>query len=221
MTDIRIVLADDHPIFRDGLRRLLETEPGLTVVGEAATGRDAIRVTHELVPDVLLLDFALPDMSGLDVLQSLSSTRAPVRTVFVTAGMDRPEVLKAIKLGARGVVVKTAAITLLTRCIRAVVEGEYWFGHEHMHHMHSVVEALARVEDSGDLPIQRLTPREIEIIAVVVGGGSNREVARQIGVSEQTVKNHLSHIFDKVGVSSRLELALFALHHKLLKGKQG
>lgn len=211
---IRIVTADDHPIFRDGLRRLLDVDPGFQVVGEAGSGHEAIRLVNELTPDVLLLDYGLPDMSGIDVLRALAPVSSPVKTVLLTAGIDRPEVVEALHLGARGLMIKTSVTALLYKCLRAVAAGEYWFGRDRLP---DFVEAIRQFDTPAEpTPMQKLTMRELEIIAAVVNGATNRDVSRQFGLSEQTVKNHLSNIYDKIGVSNRLELALFATHHKLV-----
>jgi DNA-binding NarL/FixJ family response regulator len=213
MQTIRIVTADDHPIFRDGLRRLLEAEPGFTIVGEAGSGREAIELVAERAPDVLLLDLAMPDGTGLDVLRAIGST-SRVRVILLTAAADKAETIEALQLGARGLVLKHSATPLLHKCIRAVVAGEYWFGHDRVPDMIDALRRLAQPRSAS--PVQTLTRREIHVIAAVVGGATNRNISEQLGLSEQTVKNHLSHIYDKVGVSNRLELALFAIHHKLL-----
>lgn len=214
MAPIRIVVADDHAILRDGLKRLLEAEAGFEVVGEAASGQEAIRIVRELAPDVLLLDFAMPDGSGLDVLRSLYDSHADVRTVLLTAGIERDEILEALRFGVRGLVLKHSATPLLHKCIRAVVAGEYWLGHDRIP---DLIEAYRRLKSPNPTsPAQTLTAREMRVIGAVVEGATNRDIAEQLGMSEQTVKNHLSHIYDKVGVSNRLELALFAIHHKLL-----
>jgi DNA-binding NarL/FixJ family response regulator len=207
------VTADDHPIFRDGLRRLLEAEPGFTIVGEAGSGREAIELVAERAPDVLLLDLAMPDGTGLDVLRAIGST-SRVRVILLTAAADKAETIEALQLGARGLVLKHSATALLHKCIRAVVAGEYWFGHDRVPDMIDALRSLAQPRAAS--PVQTLTRREIHVIAAVVGGATNRDISEQLGLSEQTVKNHLSHIYDKVGVSNRLELALFAIHHKLL-----
>ncbi len=213
MQTIRIVTADDHPIFRDGLRRLLEAEPGFTVVGEAGSGREAIEMVARHAPDVLLLDLAMPDGTGLDVLRAIGTT-SRARVVLLTAAADRAETVEALQLGARGLVLKHSATPLLHKCIRAVVAGEYWFGRDCVPDMIDALKKLA--QPPAATPAQTLTRREIHVIAAVVDGATNRDISQQLGLSEQTVKNHLSNIYDKVGVSNRLELALFAIHHKLL-----
>lgn len=212
MDPIKILLVDDHPIFRDGLRRLLESEPGFHIVGEAGTGAEAVRLIAQQPPDILLLDLMLPDMSGLEVLRAVGAQAPSVRTILLTAAIDRPETLEALQLGARGLVLKTSATALLHRCVRQVMAGEYWFGHDHLSDVVKAMQELA----AGPTPVEKLTKRELDIISAVVNGATNRDISRQFGVSEQTVKNHLSNIFDKVGVSNRLELALYVTHHKLL-----
>lgn len=212
MAPIRIVTADDHPIFRDGLKRLLEAESGFRVVGEAGTGREAVQRVSELSPDVLLLDLSMPDGSGLEVLRALDRTTG-VRTILLTAAAEKREIIEALQLGARGLVLKDAATSMLPKCIRAVVAGEYWFGRNRLP---DLIEALRQLREvPAPSPVQTLTKRELGVIAAVVSGATNRDISEELGLSEQTVKNYLSHIFDKVGVSNRLELALYAMHHKL------
>jgi two-component system, NarL family, nitrate/nitrite response regulator NarL len=213
---IRVVIADDHPIFRDGLRRLLNAEPGFEVVGEAGDGREAVAKAVSLRPDVLLLDLAMPNGNGLQALQDLVDLRLPVKPVLLTAAIDSADTVKALRLGARGVILKESATQLLFKCLQSVMNGDYWVGHERVQ---DIVAQLRRNEDEsarGLTPASRLTRRELQIVAAVVEGSSNKDVGQQFGLSQQTVKNHLSHIFDKLGVSNRLELALYAVHHKLL-----
>jgi two-component system, NarL family, nitrate/nitrite response regulator NarL len=213
---IRVVIADDHPIFRDGLRRLLGAEPGFEVIGEAGDGHEAVAKAATLRPDVLLLDLAMPRANGLQALQDLLDLRLPVRSVLLTAAIDSAETVKALRLGARGVILKEAATQLLFKCLHSVMNGEYWVGHERVQ---DIVEQLRRAEDDANrelTPAGRLTRRELQIVAAIVEGSGNKDIGQQFGLSQQTVKNHLSHIFDKLGVSNRLELALYAVHHKLM-----
>ena len=216
---VRIVIADDHPIFREGLKRLLETDPALSVVGQASGGFDAVRLVREFAPDILLLDFAMPHGSGLDALRELAELGGTTRTVLLTADIDRGDTVVALQLGARGVVLKESATDLLLKCIRSVAAGQYWVGHERVS---DLVDSLRRAgqDDGQAAPASRLTRRELDIVAAIVEGAPNRDIAAQLGMSEQTVKNHLSHVFDKLGVSSRLELALYAMHHRLLANGQ-
>ncbi len=220
-TPIRIVIADDHPVVREGLRRLLELQPGFSVVGEAADGVDALRAARDLKPDVLLLDVAMPRMNGLDVLRELGEQVEEVRTVLLTAAIEREETAQALRLGARGVVLKESATQLLFKCIRAVMNNEVWVDHERIGDLLRTMREMERAPSREPSPASRLTRRELQVIAAVVDGGGNKDIGATLRLSEQTVKNHLSNIFDKLGVSNRLELALYAVHHRLLTGEPG
>ena len=208
---VRIVIADDHPIFRDGLRRLLEAEPDLKVVGEGSDGAEAVRLARQLKPDILLLDLAMPKHPGLEALRDLSTgaTATPVRVILLTAAAEKSQIVEALQLGARGVVLKDSATQLLLKAIHTVMSGEYWVGRESVSNLVQSSSDEARQKKFG------LTPRELEIVAAVVAGYSNKEIAEYFKISEDTVKHHLSNIFDKLGVSTRLELALFAVNQSL------
>ncbi len=215
---IRILIADDHPIFRDGLRRLLETEPGLKVVGEAADGADAVKQARQLRPELLLLDLAMPRMPGLEALKELTSGggSGPLRVILLTAAAEKHQIVEALQLGARGVVLKDSATQLLMRAIRTVMAGEYWVGREPVSNLVQYLRTL--VQSTAQEAKQKkfgLTPRELEIVSAVVAGYANKEIAEHFKISEDTVKHHLSNIFDKLGVSTRLELALFAVNQAL------
>jgi DNA-binding NarL/FixJ family response regulator len=207
-----VCIADDHPVFRHGLRKLLELDDGFKVIGEAEDGRSAIECVRRLHPDVLLLDIAMPTLGGLEALPELTAAGPNTRVLLVTAGIGRVDLLHALQLGARGVVLKEAATRLVGQAVRAVAAGSYWVGPE------AVSDLVGAIKHLTESPADRrfgLTPRELEIVTAVVAGQSNREIATQLAIREQTVKHHLTSIFDKVGVSTRLELALFALKHKL------
>jgi two-component system, NarL family, nitrate/nitrite response regulator NarL len=216
---IRVLIADDHPIFRAGLRKLLETEADIVVVGEASDGRQVVALVRTLHPDVLLLDFAMPVLNGVDVLRELGADAARVRTILLTASIESSDMMLALRLGAVGVLLKTAATELLFKCLRSVVAGEYWIGRDTVG---SLVEALARLQAPPSEPQLRpfgLTPRELEVMALVATGASNKFIAAQLGLSEETVKHHVTKIFEKTGQSSRVELSLFASHYDLLPPK--
>ena len=184
---IRVLMADDHAIFRDGLRKLLDGDDEITIVGEAQNGAECIKLLAKLKPDILLLDLRMPD--------------------------DR-DVVRAMRLGARGVVLKQSATDLLVKSIHRVHAGEIWLDNRMTA---EVMKAFAKSSDSGprrEKPL--LSDREKEIVQLVAQGFRNKEIGEKLFISEQTVKNHLHNIFDKLGVSDRLELALYAIHHRLI-----
>jgi DNA-binding NarL/FixJ family response regulator len=210
---VRVVIADDHPIFRYGLTRLLETKPFFQVVGQADTGDEAATLVRELEPELFLSDLALAQP---DVLQSLSGSSDSTRTILLTNSIDKTRILEALQLGVRGIVPKKTATEMLFKCISAVMAGQYWVGRDSVA---DLVQYLWRQRAvSNDDSRKRnfgLTERELQIVSVVASGYTNRDIAKEFSISEQTVKHHLSKIFDKTGVSNRLELALFALNHRL------
>ncbi len=215
---IRILIADDHPIFRDGLRRLLEAEPGLKVIGEASDGAEAVKLARQLKPDLMLLDLAMPRHPGLEALRELGSGASGVsaRIILLTAAAEKRQIVEALQLGARGVVLKDSATQLLLKAIQTVMSGEYWVGRESVSNLVQYLRTL--VQSSGEEARQKkfgLTPRELEIVSAVVAGFANKEIADYFKISEDTVKHHLSNIFDQLGVSTRLELALFAVNQSL------
>jgi DNA-binding NarL/FixJ family response regulator len=202
---VRISIADDHQIFRDGLRRLLESEPGFEVVSEGADGMDAIRMAHESAPDILLLDVAMPRMGGVEALASLVNARP--RVILLTAAIQPSDLLKAIQFGARGVVMKESATRLLIDGIHRVMDGKYIIGSDIAD---DLADAIRQVSAERKRPY-RLTPREMDIVSAIAEGQSNRQIAERLSISLQTVKHHLTSIFDKTGAANRLELALLAI----------
>jgi DNA-binding NarL/FixJ family response regulator len=176
-------------------------------VCDGVTAVDAVR---SLAPDVLLLDVAMPRMSGLESLSALSGQ--PTKVILLTAALDESSMLRAFRLGARGVVLKETATRRLLDGIRQVVEGRFVVGEGTLD---DLLSALQRVEHGRGERRYNLTPRELEIIGAVIDGQSNKDIAAELGISSQTVKHHLTSIFDKTGVSSRLELAMFAIQHRL------
>ena len=206
---ISIVIADDHAIFRDGLRRLLASENDFRVVAEASDGQEAIALTRQFKPNVLLLDLAMPRLPGLEVLRELSHDELAVSTILLTAAIQTFEVTRALQLGARGVVLKESPPELLLRSIRSVCDGGYWVGSN----------ILAQFGQLRSRETSILTAREVEVISAIKAGNSNKEIATKLAISEETVKRHLSNIYAKLGVSSRLELALLSVGRDLPAGK--
>lgn len=211
---ITIVIADDHAIFRDGLRKLLEAEGSFELIGEASDGIEAVEFVRRLAPDVLLLDLNMPRLGGLDALAEVIRAQPAVRTIILAASVDRREIVKALQLGARGIVVKSAATELLYKCIHAVFAGEVWVGRESVPGLVDALQHLDSTSTARPASIANLTDRERQIVAAIAGGASNRDVALTLSVSEQTIKNHLSRIFEKCGVSNRTELAVLAAENK-------
>ena len=210
---INVVIADGRPIFRDGLRRLLQTEPCLRIVGESGPGVGAATLVRDLQPDILLVDFEPQTM--FETLKTLAESGAAVRTIILAENVDGADLSKALALGARGLVLMDSAADVLFKSIHSVLTGQYWIVSE------SAADAPAGLRKlDAELRRRRvfgLTPRELEIVQMVVGGSTNKEIGEKLSIGENTVKSHLTHIFNKVGASSRIELALFAAHHRLIE----
>ncbi len=212
---IRVLVADDHTIFRDGLCQLLEAEDDMTVVGEARTGPECLSLVQKVKPDILLLDLKMQPMDGFEVLTRLTEDKLEVRPIVLTASEDERDYVEAVKRGARGIVLKAAASERLLEGIRKVHRGEMWIDQRVAADVMKAMTEPRSAASRGDKVL--LTVREQEIVSLVAQGFRNKEIADKLSISEQTVKNHLHNIFDKLGVSDRLELALYAIHHKLAK----
>jgi len=214
---IRVLIADDHPIVRDGLAKLLSLEEDVIVVGEASDGCEVLDKVQELDPDVLLLDLRMPNLDGLSALQALQQTNKRTRVIVLTASEDKNEFVQAMKLGCSGIVLKQTAPELIVKSIRKVHGGEIWLD------SHTTAAVMRQFAAPGEIgggsgksrERSPLSQREREIVQLVAQGYKNKEMAEKMFISEQTVKNHLHNIFDKLGVSDRLELALYAIHKGL------
>lgn len=210
---IRVVLADDHLIVREGLRLILSSDPELQVVGQAADGPETLEAVRKFNPDLLLLDVDMPRMTGLEVLKTLSENDSPLKCLLLTASIENSQIIEALQLGARGVIRKETPARVLLQCIHSVNEGKYWLGQS------AFSDLVKGLETIGPSTTENtkfgLTARELKVIGAVLEGDTNKAVAERLSISEQTVKNHLTNIFNKLGVSSRLELVLFAAKHRL------
>jgi DNA-binding NarL/FixJ family response regulator len=216
---IKILIADDHAIFRDALRKLLDSDDEITIVGEACNGAECIKKLGELKPDILLLDLRMPDKNGLTVLEEVDFDTLPARVIVLTAAEDDRDVVRAMRLGARGVVLKESAIDLLIKCIHRVHACEIWLDSRMTA---EVIKAFSMSSESGARSGKSLlSDREMEVVQQVAQGFHNKEIGKKLFISEQTVKNHLHNIFDKLGVSDRLELMLYAMHHRLIDKPDG
>ena len=215
---IRIVVADDHPVVRFGVKNMLMNEPGFEVVGEAEDGDVAITQTIELEPDILLLDLLMPRLPGLEAMRAIMSRAPRVKIILLCGTISTQQVIEALQIGARGIVLKDSVAGALAESIRAVLSGDYWIGGERVANLLKALhELMAQAAAIPERKSYGLTPRELEVVQCIVEGCSNKDVARQFTISEETVKRHLSNVFDKTGVSTRLELALFAIAHKLVE----
>lgn len=224
-----MVLADSHSIFRASLRQLLSVPPltikevyavdvgtGFQVVGEAGSGEETVRIVDSVKPDLLLIDPAMPRMSGLDALASLQHRNDRMRTVLLTAAIDKPALLTAIQCGVRGLILKDATTEALFDAIVSVLAGQYFLGRALLtDFIDSVRPLIDSSRAQGGKLAFGLTPREREVVSLVSAGCANKEIARHCAVSEETIKHHLTRIFDKVGAANRTELALFASRNGL------
>jgi len=211
---IRVFIADDQMLIRQGIRTLLEMDANLTVVGEAADGAEAVAALLSTPADVLLLDIRMPGKDGIDVLRTLSAGGALPPTLILTTFDDSDVVLDGIRAGARGFLLKDVSYQQLVAAIRAVASGATVF-------QPAVTERLLRAGQTAridtDAPRQQLTGREAEVVRLMAGGYSNREIATALGTAEGTVKNHVSSILAKFGVRDRTRAVLKALESGLLR----
>lgn len=217
LAQIRVVIADDHSVVRLGVKAMLTAESGFEVVGEAEDGDDAITQTLEHDPDILLLDLAMPRLPGLEAMRAIMGRSPRVKIILLTSTISTQQIIEALQIGARGIVEKGSVAGELTKALRAVLSGDYWIGGQRVANLlHALRELMAKAAAVPERKTYGLTPRELEVVNSIVEGCSNKDIAKEFTISEETVKRHLSNIFDKTGVSTRLELALFAIAHKLV-----
>ncbi len=215
LAPIRVLIANGHTLLLEGLHRLLEAG-GFEVVGQTADGESVVALAGRSQADVILLDLAMPRKDAFEILRTLSESDVPARTLLLTSSPEeRTQVVRALKLGAYGVIPQESTTLRLFQSIRCVNAGQYWVGRESVS---DLVKALRDDSPPDTTSKQKrfgLTTREMEIVTLIVAGYSNPDIAQRFSISGQTVKHHVSNIFDKLGVSNRLELALFAVNHQL------
>jgi DNA-binding NarL/FixJ family response regulator len=209
---IRIVIIDDHPIVRAGMRQVLATAAEMTVVAEGATGADALRLTAEHQPNVLTLDVNLPDMSGMEVTRRLRALDTPTAILILTVHDDQQTALALWESGAAGYVLKDDALETLVAAVRTVARGESWLSPT----IAGKVVGRIRGETAPE-QLSPLTPRELEVLRLLAQGLDNDTIAQQLILTRRTVQNHVSAIYSKLGVTSRAEAVLYALSHELAR----
>jgi DNA-binding NarL/FixJ family response regulator len=214
MPKIRVLVADDHTIVRQGLVGILASSPEIEVVGEAADGHEAVEKSLQARPDVAVLDVSMPRLNGIEAARRIHDALPATRILVLTMHDDEEYVLKMVKAGASGYLLKDSAADELIAAIRALRAGKAYFG---PHASKALAEAYQRREPAPEDPYERLTDREKEIFQLVVEGKNNREIAGVLFISPKTVDNHRTHLMEKLGVHSTPELVRFAARHKLLR----
>ncbi|MGA7239402.1 MAG: response regulator transcription factor [Bryobacteraceae bacterium] len=215
MPQIRILLADDHTIVRDGLRSLLEKQPDMTVSGEAADGREAVHFAEENSPDVVVMDIAMPNMNGIEATRRIVATRPATGVVILSMHQDESYVLRSLKAGARGYLLKDSLRSDVVEAIRSVAQGRSFLTRKVSRLMQEdYIRQMERrgVEDSYDL----LTDREREILQLIAEGRTNKEVANVLNIGLTTVETHRTHILQKLGLHSVPELILYAVRKGII-----
>ncbi len=210
MADIRVLIADDHPIVCKGIRNLLEPAVGITVVGEAHSGAEALQLIRSLLPDLVLLDVELTDMSGIDVIKQLNEEKINVRILGLSSYDDREFISQLLSLGASGYLLKDEIPEQIIEAVRGVARGETgWVSRK-------VAAKLSQILQKDQDGVADLTRREMDVLRLVVEAKTNGEIGMMLGISEKTVEKHLDTIFRKLGVASRVEAAVLAVRSDLI-----
>jgi NarL family two-component system response regulator LiaR len=213
--DIRILITDDHAVVREGLRALIDTEPGMAVAGEAADGVEAVQLARELRPDVILLDLIMPRKDGIEAIGEIKKENAEVGILVLTSFAEDEKVFWAIKAGALGYLLKDASPQELIQAIRDVHRGEPSMAPAIAHKLMRELQRSAQTPSDLPRTEEPLTEREVEVLKLVAQGLSNQEIAGQLVISERTVRTHVSHILDKLHLANRTQAALYALREGL------
>ena len=201
---IRVLVVDDHAFVRDGLRAFLDLQDGIEVVGEAADGEEAIAAAERLEPDVVLIDLVMPGLGGVAAIRELRERRPEVRAIVLTSFLDEDKLLPALRAGAAGYLLKNSAPAEVARAVRAACAGEAVLDPTAAARL---IDTLARVEE----PLERLTPREREVLVLLGRGFPNKQIASELGLAEKTVKTHVGHVLEKLGVADRTQAAIVAV----------
>ena len=212
MESIKIVIADDHRMIREGLKQLLELEGDITVIGEAGDGLSCLNLINEKEPDVLLLDINMPEMNGLQVLEKLKASKCKSKVLILTIHNEVEYLVKAVDIGVDGYVLKDSESDLLRKAIFTVNSGESYIQADLVP---LLKEKLARKDEFLDENI--LTKREMEVLKLITEGLFNKEIAYNLSISEKTVKNHVSNIFKKINVSDRTQAAVYAIKNNIVE----
>jgi len=214
---IRVLIADDQPLYRRGLEVVLHTEDNIEVVGEAENGEDAIAKAEELAPDVILMDVRMPRINGIEATQAIRDLVPTTKILMLTVSDEDSDLYEAIKAGASGYLLKEVSVEEVADSIRAVMQGESKITPSMASKLINEFSAIAkRADDRQRLPAPALTARELEVLKLVAKGMSNREIADELFISENTVKNHVRNILEKLHLHSRMEAVMYALREKLL-----
>jgi DNA-binding NarL/FixJ family response regulator len=212
---MRILVVDDHALFREGVASLLNAHPDLTVVGLAESVHEAIARSHVLEPDIVLMDFSLPDGNGLDATRSILAERPHTKIVFLTVHEEDENLFEAIRCGAKGYLLKNTPVNELLTYLRGVAQGEAALAPSSLNRiLEEFAQTPPRIDPETDI-LSQLTERQLEVLRELRSGASNKEIAERLVISEQTVKNHVHHILDTLNLNSRYEAANLARHHNL------
>ncbi|HET8629057.1 MAG TPA: response regulator transcription factor [Thermomicrobiales bacterium] len=223
MNRIRLLIVDDHPLFRQGVRWTIEAQPDMEVVGEVADGQAAIQQADILMPDLVLCDINLPGMNGLEVTRILKRRYPNMAIIMLTLHEDDEQLFNAIRVGASAYAIKDIASSDLVSLIRRVGRGEYLINENVLSRPFVASKVLdqfrelATMDEASDTVFSPLTPREVEILDCVARGNSNKEIARLLSISDQTVKNHITSILRKLAVNDRTQAVIYALRHGWIK----
>ncbi|MDO8685388.1 MAG: response regulator transcription factor [Clostridiales bacterium] len=216
MSKIRVLIADDHPMIRQGLKQILEMEEDMDVVAQASNGREAVRLAREHKPDIILMDINMPEMDGLQAIREIKKSAMPSRVIMLTIHEDREYLFKALQIGAEGYVLKDAETSVLVSAIRSVNNGQAYI---QPNMTRQLVTEFNRIVTNEKVKKDEntLTSRELDVIVLIAEGMINKEIGKKLFISEKTVKNHVSNIFRKLDVSDRTQAAIYAYKHNMKK----